>query len=78
MSLSFLANVRTAWLSKINWTQAVGAAASVLVLASGGAYNIPPEQQAIIVATIQGVQSIVTWILRTWFNSTVPTSAVAK
>lgn len=78
MADTVLAAVKSAWYSKINWTQAVGAAASVLVLASGGAYNIPPEQQAIIVATIQGVQSIVTWILRTWFNSTVPTSAVAK
>lgn len=73
-----LAEVKSAWYSKINWTQAIGAAASVLVLATGGSYNIPPEQQAIIVAVIQGIQSISTWVFRSWFNSSVPPSAVAK
>ncbi len=73
-----LAEVKSAWYSKINLTQAVGAAASVLVLASGGVYNIPPEQQAIIVAVIQGIQSIATFVFRTLFNNTVSPSAVSK
>lgn len=54
--------------SKINWTQAVGFGASALVLLSGGKYDIPAEQQAQIILAIQTVQTLSTWVLRTWFT----------
>lgn len=63
--------VKSAWLSKINWTQAVGAAASIAVLASGGTINIPPEQQALLVGAIQGIVAFATWICRTFYNRSV-------
>lgn len=67
---------KSAWLSKINWTQAVAVGASVLVLATGGKVDIPLEQQAQIVVAISAVQGIVTWVLKTWFTPTVtPASA---
>ena len=67
---------KSAWLSKINWTQAVGIGASVLVLVTGGTVDIPVQTQAEIVLAIQAVQSIATWIFKTWFTPTVtPASA---
>lgn len=72
MDISF-ARVRTksAWLSKINWTQAVAVGASALVMATGGKVDIPLEQQLQIVAAIQAAQGVATWIFKTWFTPTV-------
>ena len=67
-----IAEEKSAWFSKINWTQFVGMGATVLALVSANKYNIPPEQQAVLIAGIQGIQSFATWIWRTWFNDTVP------
>ena len=67
---------KSAWLSKINWTQAVGLAASVLVFATGGKIDIPLEQQTEIVLAIQAIQGLATWVLKTWWTPTVtPASA---
>ena len=68
--------VRTAWASKINWTQMIGVIASVLVVATGGKLNIPIEQQASIVLLIQTGQGLITWVMKTWFTTTVTSSSV--
>ena len=44
--------VTSAWSSKVNWTQAVAAAAMILTLVSGGKIGITPEQQAAAVVVI--------------------------
>jgi hypothetical protein len=65
---------KSAWLSKINWTQFVGLAASVLVFTTG--IDLPLEQQAQVVLAIQALQGIVTWVLKTWWTPTItPASA---
>lgn len=69
---------QSAWASKINWTQAVGIFATVIALATMNKVSIPAEQQATIVAVIQGVASLVTWIQRTWFTKTVTPASVAN
>ena len=69
-------DVKSAWASKINWTQAVSAVAMVLTLVSGGELNITAEQQLNIVAAIGILSSIVTWVLKTWFTTTVTPSSV--
>ena len=51
--------------SKINWTQIIGAVAAILVLFE---IDLPPEQQAAIVAGIIAVQNVLTVIWRTWFT----------
>ena len=66
--------IKSAWWSKINWTQAIGMLASVGVIFG---LSLPPEEQAKIVATIQGVSGLATIILRVWFTNTV-TPAVAE
>lgn len=71
-------DVRSAWLSKINWTQAVGVGASLLVLTTGGKVNIPLEQQAGIVVAIQALCGVITWALKTFGHPTVTASQAAK
>ena len=67
---------KSAWLSKINWTQLLAVSASTLVLVTGGKVDIPPEVQAQIVVGIGVVQGVVTWVLKTWFTPTItPASA---
>lgn len=71
-------DVQSAWASKINWTQAVGIAASALVFLTGGKVNIPVETQVGIVTLIQTGTGIATWIMKTWFTKTItPSSAAA-
>lgn len=70
-------DVQSAWMSKINWTQAVGIIASGLVFMTGGKVNIPVEQQVAIVTLIQTVTGVVTWIMKTWFTKTITLASAA-
>lgn len=70
-------DVQSAWLSKINWTQAVGIGASALVFMTGGKVNIPVEVQVEIVTGIQVVQGVATWIIKTWFSKTITAASAA-
>ena len=60
--------IKPAWQSKINWTQGVSLAATLLALKG---FNLAAETQVAIVATIQGGQAVATWIFRTFFNKSV-------
>ncbi len=62
---------KTAWLSKINWTQAISMAVSIAVVAGCAACDMPAELQVKLVLAIQSAGAIVTWVCRTWFNGTV-------
>ena len=66
--------VKSAWWSKINWTQAVAMAASIAIFFG---HDFSPEQQAKIVVTIQAISGLATIIQRTWFTTSI-TPAVAK
>lgn len=70
-------DVQSAWASKINWTQAVGILASVITVISGSKYQIPPETQLEIVATIQGIQGVASWVFKTWFTKTITSASAA-
>jgi hypothetical protein len=67
--------VASAWASKINWTQAVALLASVLVLFG---INLDPATQVSIIAAIQAIQAVVTWVLKTFFTTTITASSAAK
>lgn len=67
--------VKSAWWSRVNWTQAVGMAATIGVLFG---LNLSPEEQAKVVATIQGVSALATIILRTWFTTSVTPASAAR
>lgn len=70
--------VESGWWSKINWTQAVGFASTGMTLVFGYKYAIPADTQLSIVAAIQSVQAVLTWVLKTWFTKTVTPSSVAQ
>lgn len=65
--------IQTAWLSKINWTQAV---AFLAVMFTMFGIDLDAETQAQIVAAIAAISQVLTWIMRTWFTATItPASA---
>jgi len=72
-------NVKSAWLSRINWLSIVA-----LVLTGGVAglsanvLGFEPDTQIKVMATVQAVQSFATVILKTWFTNTVTPSAIEK
>jgi hypothetical protein len=64
-------DLKSTFLSKINWSQVLGAVASMLVLSSGGKLNISPEMQASIITAIQGVVALYTVVVKTFFTPTI-------
>lgn len=63
--------VTSPWTSKINWAQVVGAASSVATLVLGPSAGLSPHDQAAVVTVITLIQGAATWIMKTWFTSTV-------
>lgn len=66
-------SVKSAWLSKINWTQFVAAAAMLLTLFG---IELDATTQAQILAGIIGMQATLTWLWKTFFTSTVTPSSM--
>ena len=66
-------DVKSSWLSKINWTQAVGLLATLLALKG---ITMSPETQVQVVVGIQAVVAAVTWVFKTFFTSTVTQSSL--
>jgi hypothetical protein len=66
--------LKSTFLSKINWTQLI---AVVAMLLTTFGIDLQPEVQAQIVSLIVALQAVATWVLKTWFASTItPASAV--
>jgi len=61
-------DIRSAFLSKINWTQAVAFAAMVFTMFG---IDVPDDVQAHIVVGIGAMQAVLTWVFRTWFTKTI-------
>lgn len=70
-----LVAVKSGWLSRINWTQVAGPIASGFAIIG---LNLTPEQIVAVVTGIQVIQSVITWVLRTWFNHTVTPAAADR
>lgn len=71
-------DIKSAWASKINWTQAIGTACSMAVLVTGGKINVPTDVQLQLVAAIQAAQAVATWVIKTWFTPTVTPASINK
>ncbi len=67
--------VKSAWLSSINWTQAVGVLASILVVFG---IEMDANTQVSVVAGIQAVAALVTWGLKTFSRPSATPSQAAK
>ncbi len=75
MAETVVVDVKSAWLSKINWTQAIGVLASIAAVFG---FNLPPETQIALIGAIQGIVAVITWALKTFAKPTVTPSAAAK
>lgn len=67
--------VKSAWWSKVNWTQVIAIVASLGVFFG---LHLSPEDQAKIVVTINAVSGVATIILRTWFTTTITPAAADR
>ena len=65
--------VKSAWLSKINWTAVV---AAVVSLATANVLGLEPETQVNVMALVTVSQSVATIVLKTWFTPTVTQASV--
>jgi len=66
-------DVKSAWASKINWTQIVSMAAAGLGIFG---VDMDAETQAKFLALVIAGQGVVTWVLRTWFTKAVTPGSV--
>lgn len=66
---------KSAWMSKINWTQGVAALAAALAFFG---FDLDAHTQASILAGIVGVQAVVTWFFRTFMNNSVDPSLAGR
>jgi hypothetical protein len=75
MDTTALVPVKSAWLSKINWTAVLGAAGTLITT---NALGLPAETQVKILAFWGLAQNVATFILRTWYNGTVSQTSLPK
>jgi lysozyme len=68
-------DVKSAWLSKINWTQFLGLAA---MLATMFGIPVTEELKLQLIAGITGLTYVVTWALRTFFSNTITPASANK
>jgi hypothetical protein len=67
--------IKSAAASKINIAQLVGAAAMIGTLAG---VDVPPEVQAQIVTGIGAITAVTTWVLRTWFTTSLTKASAER
>ena len=60
--------VKSSWASKINWTQALAFLAMLFTMFG---IDLPQDVQTEVVAGIVAGQSVLTWVLRTWFTTSI-------
>lgn len=65
--------VKSAWLSKINWTAII---AAIVSLATANVLAFEPATQVKIMAVVTVFQSIATIVLKTWFTPTVTAASI--
>jgi hypothetical protein len=71
-----LVKVKSAWLSKVNWTQIVAALAMILAFVTGNKIELTATEQSAIIVVIGLIGQFATFILKTWFTPTVTPSSL--
>lgn len=67
-------STKSAWLSKINWSQVIAIVA--MVGTTFNLFELTPDEQIKILSGIVAVQGAVTFVLKTFFTSTITPSSV--
>jgi hypothetical protein len=62
-----LVPVKSAWYSKINWTQGIALSSYAFTFWS----HLGPDQKATVMGAIAILHTFTTGVLRIWFNGTV-------
>lgn len=70
--------VKSAWASKVNWTQAISMVAMVASYFTGGKINLTPDQQTALAVAIGVVTNVVTIIIKSYFTPTVTVGSLTK
>jgi small-conductance mechanosensitive channel len=68
-----MVDVKSAWASKINWTQAVVLLMTVLAFFG---IDVPEDVRSSLMAAITAVGVVITWLLRTFFSPAVTAGSV--
>ena len=66
-------DVKSAWASKINWTQVISVLA--MVLAWFG-IDMPPDVRAAVITAISSIAAVATWVQRTWYTTAVTVASL--
>lgn len=67
--------IKSAWLSKINWTQAIALVCGLLTYAG---YTVPADVQNAVLAGIIAASTVITWALRTFSTKSITPAVAAK
>ncbi len=70
-----LANVKSAWLSKLNWTLVAGALFNLFAFFG---LNVPNDVKDAIVMVGNGAVLIVAWVIKTWFTTAISSASAKK
>ncbi len=70
-----LANVKSAWLSKLNWTLAAGALFNIFAFFG---LQVPNDVKDAIVMVGNGVVLIAAWVIKTWFTTSISAASAKK
>jgi hypothetical protein len=67
--------VKSAWLSKINWAQIL--TVGFTLLAAFGV-NLPEDMKVNLIAAVTAIGGLATIVMKTWFTTTITPSSAAK
>ena len=70
-----LANVKSAWLSKLNWTVAAGVLFNLFMFFG---HPVPPDIQAAVIQIGNGAVLVAVWAIKTFFTTSITPSSAKK
>lgn len=70
-----LANVKSAWLSKLNWTLAAGALFNLFAFFG---LNVPADVKDAIVMAGNSLVIVAAWVIKTWFTTSITPQSAKK
>jgi peptidoglycan hydrolase-like protein with peptidoglycan-binding domain len=70
-----LANVKSAWLSKLNWTLAAGALFNLFAFFG---LQIPSDVKDAVVMIGNGLVIVVAFVIKTWFTTSITPASAKK
>lgn len=70
-----VAEVKSAWASKVNWTLAI---TFILNAAAFFGIGIPADVKDAVMVIVTALGTIIAWVIRTWFTTSISAPSAAK